>query len=100
MKKIPDAIPGILALVWVIFIELFKIALPKRITQPILAHRKPIYFLLAWILIGFLAFTFLIPAASYFYKRLALGLLGPGLVFGAILFALIGARDQPAVDRR
>ena len=40
-------------------------------------------------LIGFAAFTFLIPAASYFYKRMALGFLGPGLIFGAILFALI-----------
>ncbi len=89
LKKIPDAIPGILALVWVLFVELFRRFLPNRITQPIFAHRKPIYFLLAWILIGFLAFTFLIPAASYFYKRLALGLLGPGLVFGAILFALV-----------
>ncbi|HEX3357556.1 MAG TPA: glycosyltransferase family 39 protein [Tepidisphaeraceae bacterium] len=89
LKKIPDAIPGILALIWVLFIEAFKRFLPARITQPIIAHRKPIYFLLAWILIGFLAFTFLIPAASYFYKRMALGLLGPGLVFGAILFALV-----------
>jgi hypothetical protein len=90
LKKIPDAIPGILALAWVLFIEVFQRWLPTRITAPVLAHRKPIYFLLAWILIGFLAFTFLIPAASYFYKRLALGLLGPGLVFGAILFALVG----------
>ena len=90
LKKIPDAIPGILALAWVLFIEIFKRWLPQRITAPVLAHRKPVYFLLAWILIGFLAFTFLIPAASYFYKRLALGLLGPGLVFGGMLFALVG----------
>ena len=95
LKKIPDAIPGILALAWVIVIEVFKNHLPKRVTQPILAHRKPIYFLLAWVLIGFLAFTFLIPAASYFYKRLALDLLGPGLVFGAILFALTAQKINP-----
>ena len=62
--------------------------LHRCVTQPILSHRKPIYFLLAWLIIGFFAFTLLIPAASYFYKRLALSLLGPGLVFGAMLFAL------------
>ena len=89
LKKMPQAIPGILALAGVLLVELFPSRFPKRMVALIRIHRMAIYFLLSWVLIGFVAFTFLIPAASYFYKRLALGFLGPGLVFGAILFALM-----------
>src|SRR4030095_10811465 len=69
--------------------------LPDKVTKPLERHRREIVFLLAWIGIGILAFTLLIPAASYFYKRLTLAVMGPGVVWGAIMFASLARAWRP-----
>lgn len=69
---------------------------PERVRTAYVAHRPAFYFLGAWILIGFSMFMLLIPAASLFFQRLYLGAVGPGIIFGAMLFAGFGR----AIGRR
>jgi hypothetical protein len=76
---------------WVIATHVFGKRLPARVADPFREHRGAFYFLAGWGLIGFIAFVLLIPAASLFFQRAYLGILGPGIVFGAMLFAA-GAR--------
>jgi uncharacterized membrane protein len=61
-----------------------------RIHRAFSDHRAAFYFLGAWIVIAFIMFMTLIPAASLFFQRLYLGAIGPGIVFGAMLFAGVG----------
>jgi hypothetical protein len=61
-----------------------------RVHRAFSDHRAAFYFLGAWIVIAFVMFMTLIPAASLFFQRLYLGAVGPGIIFGAMLFAGIG----------
>ena len=85
--RIPYLILPTLGLIWLAVVFLFHDRLPAKVTKPLDRHQRQIAFLLAWIAIGILGFTLLVPAASYFYKRLTLAVMGPGVVWGAILFA-------------
>lgn len=69
---------------------------PARLRQAFDEHRPAFYFLAGWIVIAFVMFMTLIPAASLFFPRLYLGAVGPGIIFGAMLFAALGR----AVGRR
>jgi hypothetical protein len=89
LKKLPNAWVPLLCAVWLGIVVLRRDKLPRRLVGPMLERLPVLAFLLAWILLGFLIFTFLIPAASYFYKRLTLAVLGPGVLFGAIFFAAL-----------
>jgi hypothetical protein len=93
--RIPYLILPALGVAWLAFVLLFHRRLPDAITRPLRRHRWEIAFLLAWVILGILAFTLLIPAASYFYKRLTLAVLGPGVVWGAILFAALARAWKP-----
>jgi len=75
---------------WVVIVLLKPHWIPKRILAPFQKDRAAFLFLSAWIILGFLMFMFLIPAASLFFQRLYLGAVGPGIIFGAMLFAGFG----------
>ena len=62
----------------------------QRIRDAYDAHRPALLFLSIWIIAGFVLFMVLIPAASLFFQRLYLGAVGPGIIFGAALFAGLG----------
>ncbi len=47
----------------------------------------PVYLLVAWSLIAYFAYLFLIPAPSFFFNRVSLVLLVPGTVLAAAVFA-------------
>ena len=85
--NIPYLLLPLGVLVWLIGVAMFHRDLPARLVAPLATHRQAIVFLLGWIALGMLAFTFLIPAASYFYKRLTLPVMGPGVVWGAVVIA-------------
>ncbi|HEX8524630.1 MAG TPA: glycosyltransferase family 39 protein [Tepidisphaeraceae bacterium] len=89
LKKLPDAWVPLLCAIWIVMIVVAGNRLPRRLVEPIVRRLPVLLFLLTWIFLGFVAFTFLIPAASYFYKRLTLAVLGPGVLFGAIFFAAV-----------
>jgi hypothetical protein len=77
----------LLGLVWLIIALVFRKWLPRGATRPLARHERQLLFLTVWIGVGILAFTLLIPAASYFYKRLTLVVVGPGIVWGAMILA-------------
>ena len=81
-----------LTLVWLVVAQRLGNRLPPRLARPFRwdAHGGAFFFLAAWAAIGLLAFLLLMPAASFFYKRLTLMLMGPGLLFGAMLFTAAG----------
>ena len=83
---------AILTLVWLVAARNFRHRLPARLVRPfaLRGRQAPFFFLAAWAAIGFFSFLLLMPAASFFYKRLTLMLMGPGLLFGAMLFAAAG----------
>jgi len=75
---------------WILVLRFFPNLLPERVTKPFIRTSGAYFFLSAWILLGFFMFMLLIPAASLFFPRLYLGAVGPGIIFGAMLFAGVG----------
>jgi hypothetical protein len=59
-------------------------SMPERLRVPLLDARKTFGLLSIWILCGYAAFLFLIPAASFFVERLNLSYWGPALLLGAV----------------
>lgn len=91
IERWPVTVVLSLGTAWVIASHALRDRLPRRLTESFREHRHAFYFLAGWGLIGFLVFVLLIPAASLFFQRAYLGIVGPGIVFGAMLFAA-GAR--------
>jgi hypothetical protein len=87
---------AILTLVWLPASEKLRSKLPDRLTRPFADYKWAFLFLAAWALIGLVAFVVWMPAASYFYGRLALTIMGPGILFGAMLFAAVARMIAPA----
>ena len=79
-----------LTLVWLMVAHRMRDRLPNRLVQPFHQHRTAFFFLAAWATVALLAFLLLMPAASFFYGRLTLMLMGPGLLFGAMMFTAAG----------
>src|SRR5439155_14146185 len=98
--NIPYLLLPLALLAWVGIVFLFRRHLPPRLVQPLAQRWREIAFLLAWIALGLLAFTFLIPAASYFYKRLTLAVMGPGVVWASIVIAAATRACNPRDPRR
>jgi hypothetical protein len=61
--------------------------LSPRLTGPFAGHRAAIALILAWLLIGSLAFILLVPASSAFLWRMTLPVQGPAIMLGAVLVA-------------
>lgn len=85
-------------MIWLMVARIFRGRLPERFTQPFARRGVAFAFLAGWCVVGYVAFVMLIPAASLFFQRAYLGILGPGLIFGAMLFAasarVIGGRTS------
>lgn len=62
---------------------------PERLVRPFAARREEFWYLISWLVLAYLAFTRLSPAVSYSLDRLALPMLGPGLVLAASLFGAL-----------
>jgi hypothetical protein len=87
LLHVPYLLLPLVLLIWPVFVVLMRRRLPAQIVQPVWNARWTIAFLTCWILMGLLVFTFLIPAASYFYKRLTLPVAGIGLIWGAVVIS-------------
>ncbi len=61
--------------------------LPARFRQGFLDHRLLYVFLLGWLAVGYTAFHFVVPAASFFYERLTLVLWTPFVLLAALFLA-------------
>jgi hypothetical protein len=81
------SLPIIVGLTWLAVAWLLQSRLPERLTKPFLSDRFAYFFFSAWILVYFLLFNFTIPAASYYYMRLILGLIPAGIVLASIVLA-------------
>jgi hypothetical protein len=91
----PVSIIFILGIFWIVASFVWTRRLGNRWLAPIKNHRTVIIFLAGWAIVGFAAFTLLIPAASYFRARLTLTVLGPGLLFGAVVMTAAGRAIVP-----
>jgi hypothetical protein len=80
---------AILALGWLTAVRVWGSKLPSRVVTPFTDPGWGFIFLAAWALIVLVVFTFLVPAASFFYGRVVLLILPPGLLFGSLLFAAL-----------
>lgn len=63
--------------------------LPKVFTQSVMERRFAIIFLTIWVVIGFICFNFLVPAASHFPSRLALTIAIPSTLLAGIALVCI-----------
>ncbi len=75
---------------WILLLKLRPSWVAPQASAPFLQASGAFLFLSVWILLGFFMFMLLIPAASLFFQRLYLGAVGPGIIFGAMLFAGAG----------
>ncbi|RPI29578.1 MAG: hypothetical protein EHM61_01090 [Acidobacteria bacterium] len=75
--------PLLCGALWLPLSVWLKSRFPDRFPPSLSRWRAAIVFLVAWMVVNFLAFTFLVPAASYFYFRLVLGLVAPGILCSA-----------------
>lgn len=64
-------------------------ALPQRYVRPFVSRRGELWFLITWMILTYLGFTLLAPAVSYSLDRMALPMLGPGVVLGASFVAAV-----------
>jgi hypothetical protein len=74
-----------LTLVWLRAARWLRDRLPRRLTSPFGDHLGAFLFMTAWGIIGLVVFVAFVPAASFFYGRIVLTVLVPGLLFGAML---------------
>jgi hypothetical protein len=72
---------------WLVAVAIWGNRLPGRLRSPFSGHTQGFLILLGWALISFLSFILFMPAVSYFHGRLVLTLMGPGILFAAMLFA-------------
>jgi hypothetical protein len=85
---------AILTFVWLL-VGRVRGRLPDRLVRPFADHRGAFLWLAGWGMIGLVAFIGLMPAVSFFYGRIVLTVLVPGLLFGALLFAAIARLLAP-----
>jgi len=95
MEQLPFAMAAIIGMIGLILAIVLRNRLPERFTQPFFEYRTAWCFLATAAIIGYLAFWFLIPAASFFSSRITLALVWSGVLFGAILFATIARLVLP-----
>ena len=69
--------------------------LPSEFTSPFLSRRAELRFLIGWLVLAYVVFTGLTPAASYSLDRMTLAMLGPGLVLAASLVAALARAAVP-----
>ena len=84
-----------LSLAWVAAVTLLPGRLPNRLVEPIRGRRMAFVYLFAWGVFGLLTFTLLVPAASYFLKRLILAVMGPGVLLTALFAAAVARAMLP-----
>jgi len=70
-----------------LFVVLFPDRLPERISAPFRDRRAAFLLLGAWLVLGYLSFCRLIPAASFFWNRLSLAMHVAGLLLVALVFS-------------
>lgn len=95
LERIEFAAIAALSLLWVAAVSLWRDRLPARLVRPIKRRRFAIIYLIAWGVIGLAAFTLLVPAASYFLKRLILAVMGPGVLLTAVFAAAVARACWP-----
>ncbi len=87
IERWPVTLFLLLCAVWLLIVTVLRQRLPQWVGAPFLEARRPFIYLAAWGLIGWLAFMLLIPSASLWFPRAYLGIVGPGIVLGGIMFA-------------
>ncbi len=80
---------------WLALILAFRTKLPKRIVEPVLNNREASVFLLIWLFVSYFSFTLLIPAASYFYFRLLLLIVAPGILLASMVLGALARAVWP-----
>lgn len=76
---------------WLAIATALRHRLSARLIEPFAPYARGYIFLSAWLVIGFVSFSLLIPAASYFLERLTLVLEAPGVLLTALVISS-GAR--------
>jgi hypothetical protein len=99
MKRLPVTLLLLTGMLLNVMIHLRPRWFPARMREAFSGHRSAFYFLGIWVLIAFTIFMTLIPAASLFFTRLYLGAVGPGIIFGAMLFVALGRSMNARVGR-
>jgi hypothetical protein len=90
-------IPVLVGLAWLLAAEMLDNRLPARLTKPFTKRTTVFYFLTGWTAIAYAAFTFLIPAGSYFFPRMTLVVAVPGIL---LTVAVAIAASRIASPRR
>jgi hypothetical protein len=101
LASIPTTDPAILAtatlgLAWLAVARLRGPRLGERWRRPIVEAGAGFYFATTWLVLSYLLFTALIPAASYFVERLKLVVVMPGLLLNALVIAAVSRALAPA----
>ncbi len=99
LKLWPVVLVGSIAVAGLVFLNRFRSRLPSRWVRPVAQGRGGFLLLAAWAALACVAFVLLVPAPSYFSRRLTLILVPPGLLFAAMLFAAIGRIVMPRYPR-
>jgi hypothetical protein len=69
--------------------DLFRKRLAPRFVDAFASRRGTFYFLGMWVVLGYLAFVFAMPAVSFVAKRMTLPMLGPGIILAGCIFSAV-----------
>jgi MFS family permease len=71
-------------------VDLLRRKLPERFVAPFGGERRAAFYLLVvWMVLGYFAFVFGMPAASFVSGRMTLPMLGPGIVLAAMMCSAV-----------
>lgn len=88
-QPLSQLVPLALAGCWVILSFALSDSLPERMRRPLRAHHRALGLFVAWGLLAFLVFSFLIPLNSYFPGRVSMMLVVPKLMFVSTLIVAV-----------
>lgn len=89
LRKLSVTVLYACAAIWIAGAVLFRSRLPLRLTEPVGPHAWVFVWLFVWMLIAYMTFIFTMPAASYFYGRMSIALIAPGVLALAMFLSAI-----------
>ena len=95
LRRIEFVAIAFVSLIWAVAVAVVPQKLPERLVAPMRGHGFAFVYLIAWGVIGLAAFTLLVPAASYFLKRLILAVMGPGALLTGVFAAAVARAIWP-----
>jgi hypothetical protein len=96
LRRMEFTVLLLLGVCWLGFAGLLRGRLPDHLVRPFEERAPAVSFLGIWLATGYLAFVFLIPAASFSHERISLALIPAGVLLSGIIMGAAARVLAPA----